>query len=105
MSHRLCPLLSTVPCGGVSAVSWVQLKAGLRTPDRLLTGVLLPLRSVREKMKKQMLMTPRMITPEISALVTVFIWKTGAFRWARAVQAQRNNQIWSYFYQLFSTNP
>lgn len=95
MSHQLCPLLSSDTCGEVSAVSWVQLKDGLRTPDRLLTGVLLPLRSVREKMKKQMLMTPRMITPEMSALVTVFIWKTGTFRWAGAAQTQRNNQIWS----------
>lgn len=53
--------------------SGVQLKAGLRTPDRVLIGVLLPLRRVREKMKKQTLMTPRMITPEMRALVTVFI--------------------------------
>lgn len=64
-----------------------QLKAGLRTPDSVLTGVLLPLRRVREKMKKQTLMTPKMITPEMSALVTVFIWNTGAFRWAE-VDAQ-----------------
>lgn len=53
--------------------SGAQLKAGLRTPDMVLTGALLPLRRVREKMKKQTLMTPRMITPEMSALVTVFI--------------------------------
>ena len=53
--------------------SGAQLKAGLRTPDRVLMGVLLPLRRVREKMKKQTLMTPRMITPEMRALVTVFI--------------------------------
>ncbi|TNN53184.1 hypothetical protein EYF80_036603 [Liparis tanakae] len=44
------------------------LKAGFRTPDRVLTGALLPLRRVREKTKKQTLMTPRMITPEMSAL-------------------------------------
>lgn len=60
--------------------SGAQLKAGLRAPDRLLTGGLLPLRSVRERMKKHTLMTPRMMTPEMSALVTVFIWKAGVFK-------------------------
>lgn len=50
-----------------------QLKAGLWTPDRPRTGALLPLRRLSEKMKKQTLTTPRMITPEIRALVTVFI--------------------------------
>lgn len=59
--------------GGCAAGSGAQLKAGLWAPDSVLTGVLLPLRRVREKMKKQALITPRMITPEISALVTVFI--------------------------------
>lgn len=44
----------------------------------------MPLRRVRERTKKQTLMTPRMITPEMSALVTVFIWNAGAFRWAAA---------------------
>ena len=57
-----------------SELGWgAQLKAGLRTPDRLLTGGVLPLRRVTEKMKKQTLMTPKMITPEMRALVTVFI--------------------------------
>lgn len=79
----VCPSLSTVGRGrsvcGESG-SGVQLKAGLRAPDRLLTGAPLPLRRVREKMKKQTLMTPRMIMPEMSALVTVFIWNAGALR-------------------------
>lgn len=74
MSHPLLAPRLALWYGGVSEFSsGGQLKAGLRTPDRLLTGVLLPLRRVREKMKKQTLMTPRIITPEMSALVTVFI--------------------------------
>ncbi len=72
----VCPSLSIVARGGFFCSelgSGAQLKAGLRAPDKVLTGALLPLRRVREKMKKQTLMTPRMITPEMSALVTVFI--------------------------------
>jgi hypothetical protein len=42
-------------------------------------GALLPLRRVRDKMKKHRLITPRMMMPEISALVTVFIRNTGLF--------------------------
>ena len=62
--------------------SGCQLKAGFRTPDMTVDGALLPLRRVREKMKKQRLITPRMMMPEMSALVTVFIRKTGLFSWA-----------------------
>lgn len=46
-------------------------------------------------MKKQTLMTPRMITPEISALVTVFIWNTGEFRWAEIAQEERRHHDFS----------
>lgn len=60
------------------------MKAGFRTPDRELGAALVRLRRVREKMKKHRLMTPRMITPEMSALVTVFIRNTGLF--SRAVK-------------------
>lgn len=52
----------------------------------------MPLRRVRERMKKQTLMTPRMITPEMSALVTVFIWNAGAFRWAGATHTHTHKQ-------------
>lgn len=67
-----CLSLSIVTFTAWSCVQ-AQLKAGLWVPDPLLTGVLLPLRRVREKMKKQMVMVPRIITPEISVLVTAFI--------------------------------
>lgn len=77
--------------------SCIQLSVGLWTPDTLVTGKLLPLRSVREKMKKQMLMTPKMITPEMSTLVTVFIWNSGVFRLAVAAQKQ-TNIFFSIFY-------
>lgn len=71
----LSPPPSTVSCAWTCGrlCSGAQLKAGLWTPDTLRTGALLPFRRLSEKMKKQTLMTPRMITPEISALVTVFI--------------------------------
>lgn len=52
----------------------------------------MPLRRVRERTKKQTLMTPRMITPEMSALVTVFIWNAGAFRWAAATHTHKQNK-------------
>lgn len=39
-------------------------------------------RRVREHTKKKMLEIPRTTMPEISALVTVFIWKGGPFGWA-----------------------
>lgn len=85
--------LSTVSCAWTCGklCSGAQLKAGLWTPDTLRTGALLPLRRLSEKMKKQTLMTPRMITPEISALVTVFIWNTGDFRWAEIAQEERHH--------------
>lgn len=73
--------------------SGAQLKAGLGTPETLRTGALLPLRRRSEKMKKQTLTTPRMITPEISALVTVFIWNPGDFRWAEIAQEERRHRI------------
>lgn len=75
-----------------------QLKAALWTPDTLRPGALLPLRRLSEKMKKQTLMTPRMITPEISALVTVFIWNTGEFRWAEIAQEERHHDFSSLSY-------
>lgn len=56
-----------------------QLKTGFRMPLRTeLLGQFL-CRRVREQTKKKMLEIPRMTMPEISTLVTVFIWKGGPF--------------------------
>lgn len=66
-----------------------QLKVGLRTPTPPMAGESLPLRRVRDKMRKQALKMPRMITPEMSKLVTVFIWKAGALRFAAAVETEK----------------
>lgn len=53
----------------------VQLKSGLRIPDRMVAAGAgrFPFRSVSEKTKKHMLMTARMTMPETRALVTEFI--------------------------------
>lgn len=69
--YNIYPPSFAETCGELR--SGTQLKAGLWTPDAPRTEALLPLRRLSEKMKKQTLMTPRMMTPEISALVTVFI--------------------------------
>lgn len=53
--------------------SGTQLKVRFRTPDRVPTGALLPFRRVRDMMKKHRHMTPRMIMPEMSAMVIVFV--------------------------------
>lgn len=79
--------------GGGACRSDAQLKAGLWTPETLRTGALLPFRRLSEKMKKQTLMTPRMITPEISALVTVFIWNAGVFRWPEITPEKRHKSL------------
>lgn len=58
------------------------MKAGLWEPDSTVGGGFLPLSSVRERMKKQALMTARMMTPEIRALVTESGRSRGLFSWA-----------------------
>lgn len=56
-----------------------QLKTGFRMPLKTEPLGHFLCRSIREHMKNEMLVIPRMTTPEISALVTEFNWKGGPF--------------------------